>query len=346
MEEMPAITIALFALNALIVTFFVYGKVHRRKAFALLPVVASLAVSALVVVFFGETLSYAYVFYVLSFAVLFSLLPTYYVQKPRHFTLVLAVAIIEMLYAITVYPTILMPFIQMFAIGTTAGMSYRLRRAAILKESRKRSGKKIEVNRDFMQIGLGMVIFAIFALIGQSTATYLLIGLILLGYMYNNILGSIGDGKVYRLFSSLERLNITYGLGALYLAIGMSLIIGFISSIHFILIGIIALFFADSAATIVGLCAKGPRLFYNKGKTWSGVMAFFLTVAVIGYPVIGEFSLLFAFGLALVESIDFKHLDDNITIALIMILMYYLVVAHPAIPIVISHLVAQTIHVH
>jgi dolichol kinase len=337
METTAAITIAFLALNALAIASFILNRVHKRKRFALLPIVASFLVAALVVLFLGEAPTYQYAFFVLSFAVLFSLLPTYYMQKPWHFVLILAITVGEFLYAVTIFPGMLMPFIQMFAIGTTAGMSYRLRRAAILKEKNKRSTKAVEVNRDIIQIALGVVIFAIFLFVDQVAATYLLIGLILLGYLYNNVLGNLKDGRVYRIFSSFERLNITYGLGALYLAIGMSLIIGFISSIHFVLLGIIALFFADSAATIIGLCARGPKLFYNKGKTWSGVAAFFATVAVIGYPIIGLFSLLFAFGLALVESINFKHLDDNITIALLMILMYYLVVAHPAIPIIISH---------
>ena len=70
----------------------------------------------------------------------------------------------------------------------------------------------------------------------------------------------------------------------------------------------------------------GPKLFYNKNKSVYGTLAFFAVVAIVGYPFIGTYSLLFGAGLALVESIKLP-VDDNIMISVVMILLYIVFLA-------------------
>ena len=173
---------------------------------------------------------------------------------------------------------------------------------------------------------LSAIILALFISIKFYYAVYLVTTFILLGYIYNSVLGTNKTGRLYKILNSLERPDTFYGLGALYLGVGVALLVGFIHNQHFVIIGLAALLFADPIATIVGVNTDGPKLFYNKKKSVSGTVAFFATVAIIGYPFIGWYSLLFGIGLAIVESID-SRLDDNIEISVVMILLYVVFLA-------------------
>ena len=88
--------------------------------------------------------------------------------------------------------------------------------------------------------------------------------------------------------------------------------LGFAHGAPLLLFGIIAVFFGDSAATIVGISARrAAPLPYNRHKTIVGTLAFFIVTAVLGYFLIGAYAILLAAILALIEGL-YISIDDNI----------------------------------
>ena len=126
---------------------------------------------------------------------------------------------------------------------------------------------------------------------------------------------------IYKRAADLERKNVSYGLGATYLAAGTALMLGFTGTTSLLLFGIVALFFGDSIATIVGISRKGAEpLPYNKYKTIAGTLAFFFAVAIVGYFMVGIYAIPLAGVLAFVESLD-TFLDDNIRTGIVVVIL-------------------------
>ncbi len=306
---------------AVLAKYFIDIRIWKNKK-DIIPLAGSVITGVLVIALTGETGALSWMLFALWFAVVFAIAAHYYSRNLTLFLLMILVAIVELFYVMHAYHrNILYPFIQMFAIGTAYGTMYS--NGSNPFEYRKRTTKSLEVRRDIFHVFLGIVIMAIFLMLNIYHAIAVVIALIMIGYVNNAILLRRGKGRLYRLLMAFERSGTSYGLGALYLGIGAMLLIGFIHNLHFLLVGFAALLLADPIATIVGMNLDGIRLFYNRRKSLLGTVAFFLVVAILGYPFIGYYSLVFGLCLAIVESIDFK-VDDNITIAAFMILAYVL----------------------
>ncbi len=318
--------IVLFALlDAAVFLIYVADSNKRRRITALTPLAASLVTMLAVALLLGTPPGEVSLFFVLGFAVLFSILPFYYIKSSAKLTCFLVLIVIEFFYTTLTYGSVLYSFIQALAIGTAWGVVHRSG-LGILGGEHKRASKKVETERDIVHMLLGVVVLGAFLALKFYYAVYVATALIFLGYIYNSVLGNAKKGVLYEALNSLERPDALYGLGALYLGVGVALLLGFIHNLHFVIIGLAALLFADPMATIIGLNFNGPRLFYNKKKSLYGTIAFFATVAIIGYPFIGAYSLLFGLGLAIVESIK-SPIDDNIAISVIMILLYVVFLA-------------------
>jgi dolichol kinase len=313
-------------LNTIVLLAYLADSLKARKrAGGILPIIAGVIVGALIVFYLGNTYSVVSLYFVLDFAALFAILPLYYMRNTYKLIVFLALILVEFFYVTYTYGSILYPFIQMFAVGTAAGVIY-WKGLDVLKRSHPRSNKGVETRRDFVHVILGVVVLALFLSLKFYYAVYATIALIMLGYIYNSTLGDGNAGVVRKLLKSLEREGVPYGLGALYLGIGVALLLAFIHNTHFMIIGIAALMLADPIATIVGINIKGPKLFYNKKKSLYGTLAFLLTVVVLGYPFVGYYAILFGIGLAFVESVD-SPVDDNIAIAVAMIALYIVFLA-------------------
>ena len=212
----------------------------------------------------------------------------------------------------------------MFAIGTTYGLLYREFVLNPRKQERTnadRRRRRTEINRDYVHIILGIVMFAVALLLPYQVAIVVIFGLILLGYAANNLLANLRLNPIYRRAMDLERKNATYGLGATHLAASMALLLGFITHSNFLLFGIVAVFFADPMATIVGLSTRNATsLPYNRNKTLIGSFAYFVVAALAGYYFLGWYGILFAAILAFVESINLS-LDDNIRSGIVIVLL-------------------------
>ena len=200
-------------------------------------------------------------------------------------------------------------FAGMFAIGTIYGLMYREFVISPKKEKLKpqKNNKNKEVNRDLIQIFLGIILIAVIYFIPHLAAIDLIFALIILAYACNNLLANLKLGPIYKKAVDLERKNVTYGLGATYLAASTALVMGFTHSTNMLLFAIIVLFFADSFATIVGVSLKrAAELPYNRYKTIVGSFAFFVVAAVAGFVLLGYFGILFALILSFVESLNHR----------------------------------------
>ncbi|MDE1856662.1 MAG: hypothetical protein KGH98_01105 [Candidatus Micrarchaeota archaeon] len=312
---------ALFAVaTAMILVEYAFDFRHRR-GFASLPIIASLITAAFVVVASGYYLTLAYLYLTISFAIIFSILPIYYMTRPNRFSLVLLFAIIQAVYTYNVYNGIWIAIMQIFGIGTFYGLLYRFYSEKRPRPSRSRKFKSVEISRDIVHIFLGIIIIPMFFLTGQVTAKYITVALVFLGYFYNNI-GGFRFGSIQKMVKNLEREGTLHGYGALHLAIGVMFVLGFVHNFHMTLLGLIALFFADPMATIVGMNAKRIPLIYNRKKSLFGSLAYALVVFVGGYFLVGPFfAVLFAFALAFIESMDLP-VDDNFSVAVAMIAIY------------------------
>ncbi|EQD30317.1 cytidylyltransferase family protein, partial [mine drainage metagenome] len=101
------------------------------------------------------------------------------------------------------------------------------------------------------------------------------------------------------------------------------LMVSFVHAQAILLTGIIALFFSDSLATIVGVSYGRHKLPYNKSKSAEGALAFWASASIIAFPLIGAYSFLIGSILAIVESVSGpRTVDDNISIAIAVIAIY------------------------
>jgi dolichol kinase len=315
------------AVNAIILVWYLGDLLRAKKAVrGLMPVVASVVVGAIVILLLGELFDETTVYFILNFAALFSILPFYYIKETRRLFVYLVIIMVEFFYLTYIYGSVLYPFIQALAIGTAFGVYYR-NESVLFKYQHQREGRSLETRRDIVHASLGIVVLALFVFLPFYYAVYVTTTLILIGYVYNSLLGDRKKGRLYGLLASVERPGALYGIGALYLGIGVTLLLGFIHNQHFMIIGIAALMLADPIATIVGINSKGPKLFYNKSKSLFGSLSFFAVVAAIGYPFIGLYSILFGIGLAFVESLKLR-VDDNVMIPVVMILLYIAYLAY------------------
>jgi dolichol kinase len=319
------IVIALALLSALVFVMYFRDILQKRDKRGLVPLVMSVAVGAAVLWLLHEISNETTVFFALTFAVLFAMMPFYYTMRTRKLLAILILIGIEFSYATYTYGSLLFPFIQMLAVGTAFGVYHKS--ATLFGETERGVSKKVETHRDIVHIFLGAILFSLFLFLPFYYAVYIATVLIILGYLYNSASGKHKNGNLYAFLSRFERSGALYGLGALYLGVGVALILGFIHTLHFALIGLAAILFADPIATIVGINLNGPKLPYNKKKSVYGTLAFFLAVTILGFPFVGYYSIFFGAGLAVVESLKIP-IDDNVLIAAVMIVLYIVYLAY------------------
>ncbi len=295
-----------------------------------LPVAAALAAAA-AVAFASGAGSYLYLSLYLAFAILFSSMPRHYASGSPLFYVF---ALLSLAGAFAVgWSQALIPFVQMLGIGTVFGLIYSEHSANV--KVHERGGKLLETRRDLFQAALGVVLFAIFLIFPLGISVAATAALFVLGYLFNGMAKSAAAGGVMSraqaALGSLERKGAIFGSGAIYAGAGTMIVAGFIPSAHYILFGVAALFFADPAATIVGSHFGGRKLPHNRSKSIYGTLAFFLSLALVGYFLLGFLAVPFAAILAIAESVkwavDGWAVDDNVAISVIYAAIYLLFIS-------------------
>ncbi len=190
-----------------------------------------------------------------------------------------------------------------------------------LSNSANREGKRTEVKRDIVQIILGIIVMAIIYFLPEWLSYPIIFALIFVAGVANSYMSS-SSCAIAKFLKSLERSNVTFGAGAIYIAVSTMLLMGFVYSKPFLLFGIAALFISDSFATIIGINGRHK---IRRKKTVEGSLGYFLSLAAIGYTLIGLWALPLALFLAAVE-IESTHIDDNILVPSAYIIVYLLAV--------------------
>ena len=190
----------------------------------------------------------------------------------------------------------------------------------IEKRESKKENKRLEISRDVVHLIIGIAIISLAALLPDPRG--LIVVLIIMGF----ILGSytiISKGKFSRMLYKFERKNTYFGSGAIWLALGALLAMGFIFSRNFLIAILAAIFIGDPLATIVGVMFGKHRIFYNREKSVEGSFAYFVAVLAVAYLFIGLYALPIALIAAFVESWGIK-IDDNLMVPIILSILLFL----------------------
>lgn len=327
-----AYTLGFVILTAFTVMAYIIHILRRKQVLNIIPVLAAIATVFLLYRLVGVAGSSSYYNLLaldMCIAIIASIIAVFYISKPWIFICLMILMIAGFIIYASGYPGDT-TFAGMFAIGTILGILYRefvmIPKKSERSMANKASKKRTEVNRDVVQIILGIVLVAILYVFQYSEAASIIFGLIIIGYTANNLLANLRLGYIYRRAMDLERKDVTYGLGATTLAASTALVMGFTHSAHLMLFGVAVLFFADSLATIIGISMRRAEpLPYNRYKTYVGTLVFFVVSAIAGYLTIGLlYGLLFAVILAFVESLNIS-LDDNIRSGIVIVILNALI---------------------
>ncbi len=170
--------------------------------------------------------------------------------------------------------------------------------------------REIELRRDLVQIIIGGISLLVLFLLDRLP----LVLLVLFGMLSAHVMLVYG-GKLNKFTELLEREGVIFGSGAMFMAVGSLLLLGFITRFNLLFLGLFALLISDPVATVAGLSGgKKPGK-----KSIAGSAAFFASLAIPGVLLFGLFGALFAFVLALAER--FSPIDDNLFIPIVSFLL-------------------------
>jgi dolichol kinase len=244
------------------------------------------------------------------------------VRDNRLLLLFLAYLVMFLLATLNTYPYLVA---ESLLIGIMSGIFLFDKKSTAVDEN-------VEIKRDVVQIFAGILLIAMFYFIQYIypypyTFIFLItvFGIGIVKYLETNF--GAKRGRKHSTFGKalwqLERKGTSFGRGALWLASGSLLILIFMPSVEYIIVGLAALFIGDSLATILGLKFGKLKLFYNKKKSVVGTAAYFISISLIGYLFIGYYAILLAAAAAIVESLPLP-LDDNFDSAVALIIVAYL----------------------
>lgn len=306
------------AIASAAVALFMYWSIKSRQPrnawLVVLAIILSGIVAALV---YSQYLVLSWFFFMsVSVATLAAILPVLYRRRTLEFMLI--IFIIAFAGAISFNK---MATVGMFGIGTIIGMVYNERYLARTREDRTMRKTATELKRDLVQIVLGIIVLVIM-LVWQQTYVYLLFWVILLAYLFINLLTR--SGSLYSRLLKLERRDVEFGMGAIHVAAGLTILLGF-ADFRLALFGIFALFFADSLATMTGIrFYRSNKLPHNRRKSVAGTLAFLIATVIPGIILLGWWGIPIAVVLTLAESIDLP-LDDNVLIPIVTVILGALV---------------------
>jgi dolichol kinase len=318
-----AYTLSFVILSVFALAAYLIHIVRKKQAMNVLPVIATMVTVYLLYKLIGTVGSASYYDLLaldMCIAIISTMLSILYISKPYVFVSLMVLLVAGfVIYAGTYMGNT--AFAGMFAIGTIYGMLYREFVLNPKRSERAKKSRQLEINRDIVQIILGIAVLAIAIIFPYLAAISIIFALILLAYTSNNLIANLRMGRFYTRAMDLERRGATYGQGAIYLAAGTALVIGFAHNANFLLFGIVVLFFADSLATIIGVSLRhAAELPYNRNKTIVGTLAFFVVAAVGGYLILGLIGVLFAVILAFIEGLNLS-LDDNIRSGIVIVIL-------------------------
>lgn len=295
------------------------SKNVSNKLYMFIPLIPAVIISVYSIY---SGLMYMYIPILMSTAIISTFTVLYYRMGLRFYISIAYLSLI-IIYSLLINPLLQYPIIQSLVIGMAVMLSYIKYTNSGKHTKMTKAAKKIEKERDVIQIIIGMAVISLIILFREYLDFLLLLtlfGIIVMGITESDM---VNKSKIGKIFHRIEKLDSPYGNGALLLAIGVLAILVFVHDFRLMLFFISLLLFADPTATIVGLSIRGPKLFYNKSKSVYGSLSFFVVGVVIGLPLIGFYAIPISIFLTFVESIK-SVFDDNILIAVASLLVYVL----------------------
>ena len=294
-----------------------YGKRRREKAIVLSSALVSFAVAYAAVLLAGYAgaalLSGA-------IAVFISLSAFFYLDDNALFypLVIMGFAYLCLMVLLFGIAASAPSFAASCGIGLMAGLEARVY-GFRGRKPQKNGRRKLEIRRDVVQIVLGIIVIAVFLAAGRIYGILAVAGLALLGYLFNSA-SMQAENAVGRFARSFERERAVRGEGALFMAAGSMLILGLVAPVNYALFGLSAIFFADSAATIIGVVAGRRKLPHNRRKSFAGTLSYFVVIEAIGIPLIGLYAIPIGIGLAVVESLPIAF-DDNASTSIAFVIL-------------------------
>ncbi len=185
--------------------------------------------------------------------------------------------------------------------------------------------KEREINRDYVQIGIGIIVLIFVLSLGLHNSAWLLTVAVLALYLLGNYFSNNGTNYLGNFLNSLERESTPLGIGAIWLAAGLLLAVGIVGNLEVLAIIIFILMVGDSLATIIGSSVRSPKLPYNRRKSVAGLLANFIPAAIFAFFLLGYAGIVFAAVGSVVESAARYPLDDNYMIPLVLAVMSFFI---------------------
>lgn len=174
--------------------------------------------------------------------------------------------------------------------------------------------RKIEVRRDYVQIGGGTVVLVLLA-VSSFYSIRIIITVAVIGfYIVGNHYSMEPQSRIGRLIYYFERSGSPLGLGAVWFGMGILFSLGVVDSGKIFSIIIFGSTIGDPLATIVGSGIHSFPLPFNRRKSVAGFLAMLLPTCIVGYILAGYVGLAVAVTGTFAESISIHTLDDNFTV--------------------------------
>jgi dolichol kinase len=194
----------------------------------------------------------------------------------------------------------------------------RMKNFTFNNDSSRGKTRTIEISRDYLQTASGIMVMALIFIAGLRNSREIITVAILVLYAVGNYYSINRGGFLGNFLGSFERDNTPLGIGAIWFAAGVLFAYAIIHNMEILLVVTFILMVGDSVATIVGTRVRSFPLFYNRRKSFAGLMGMFVVSAIFGYFIIGPIAILYAGVGAFVESIAKYPFDDNYLIPLIL----------------------------
>ncbi len=210
-------------------------------------------------------------------------------------------------------------------IGVT--FSRNLRQSIMGNEVSKGKNSSIEGKRDLFQIMSGVIMILLVMFAGRFD--YLLImAITLILFGLGNYASTGHSEKVRTFFYGMERQATALGTGAIMIASGTLFMVALLPVNAILLTAIFVVLIGDSLSSLFGMRYPIARLPFNRNKSVGGFLAILLPSLLFAYLISGcsiGFPIAIAVLGAIVESLTFSPLDDNITVPFSMVLLYLLI---------------------
>lgn len=195
--------------------------------------------------------------------------------------------------------------------------SKRLKSGVIENELKKGRHPNVERNRDLFQLVAGILVLTMLYSFSREVSFFVILlagfGLLTLG----NIALTTGSNRLRGFFYSMERPEVTLGIGPIMIAGGTLFAMALIQSQSLLVVIVFTVIIGDALASLVGIRYPLKMLPYNRRKSIGGLLAMAISSLVFAGLATGFSSwyiLLFPIVGSIVESVTVSPLDDNLTV--------------------------------